>query len=74
MKQYAIVYLDQNKNGFSPIKPYIFDDVDNYQHGIKCVNALIKEKYKRVILFEYEDGLPEIITWDFVLAHKIITL
>lgn len=73
MKEHAIAYLDQNENGFSSIEPYIFDDVDNYQHGIKCVGYLIKEDYKRVTLFEYKDELPEIVTWDFVLEHKVTT-
>lgn len=70
MKEYAIAYLDQNENGFSSIEPYILDDVDNYQHGMKYMDELTKENYKQVILFEYEDELPEIVTWDFVLSHK----
>ena len=70
MKKYAIAYLDTNENGFSSIEPFIFDDINNYQHGIKCSDELMK-KYKRVALFEYEDELPESVTWDFVLEHKV---
>lgn len=73
MKNYAIAYLNMVGNGFSITEPYIHDDINSYEDGKNEVEKMKNGGFRQVTLFEYDDELPEFITWDFVMAHKVNT-
>lgn len=73
MKNYAIAYLNMAGNGFSVLEPYIHDDINSYEDGKNEVEKMKNRGFCQVTLFEYDDELPESITWNFVMEHKITT-
>lgn len=70
---FAIAYLDINGNGFSPTCPWIEDCVNSIEHGLRMMDDMISDGYERVTLFTYgeEEVLPEFVSWDYVLKHKV---
>lgn len=70
MKNYAIAYLNMNGDGFSITEPYIHDDINSYEDGKNEVEKMKSGGFRQVTLFEYDDELPEFITWNFVMEHK----
>lgn len=71
---YLIAYLDCNENGFTHTEPCIKDEINSYEDGIQQKEQLKKDGFREVILFavECEDEIPESVTWNFVMEHRLI--
>lgn len=71
---YLIAYLDRNENGFVHAEPWIKDEVDSYEDGAQQREQLKNDGFREVILFavECEDEIPESVTWNFVMEHRLI--
>jgi hypothetical protein len=68
---YSVAYNNKYDNGFSKIEPWIISDFGNDLKKCKIkANELIRQWCKNVTIFKCNE-LPEIVTWDYVKAHKI---
>ena len=69
---YAIAYNDNSGSGFSALEPFVHDDIRSLEDAICQREKLIIDGYRNVTIFSFKaDELPEFISWNFVLSHKL---
>lgn len=70
--EYAIAYLTMNGDGFSYLEPFIHDGLESLEDAQKQKDSMERGGFRQVTIFGYEEiELPEFVTWNFVLSHKV---
>lgn len=69
---YAIAYHNTDGKGFGFTEPFIYDDCESLEEALQQKEIMINDGFRNVVIFSYyEDELPEFITWNFVLLHRV---
>lgn len=70
--EYAIAYLTMAGSGFSFLEPFIHDGLNSIEEAQQQKDSMEKGGFKKVTIFGYEENeLPEYVTWNFVLNHRV---
>lgn len=68
----AIAYLSETGRGFSPVEPYLAEDVDDLDDALRKKAEMEKRGLKGIKVFAYDPTKkPDYITWSFVKAHLV---
>lgn len=69
---YGYAYANKDGKGFSDTEPFVNVDFATYDDAKKAaIQSASTFGLKNVILFKYDENLPESITWDYVKEHYV---